>query len=66
MDIKKWILELVAELISQYITPEMMQKWEQAAKQFAIAKLREFAADTAWTEIDDMLVEKIAKAWGIK
>jgi hypothetical protein len=65
MDIKKWILELVADLISQYITAELLQKWEKAAKEYAIGKLREFAADTKWTEIDDRLVEKIAKAWGL-
>ena len=65
MDVKKWILELLAELLSQYITPELLKKWEMAAKKFAIEKLREFAKDTAWTEIDDMLVEKIVKAWGL-
>jgi hypothetical protein len=65
MDIKKWIIELLAELISQYLTPELMEKWERAAKKFAYEKLKEFAADTKWTEIDDTLVEKIGQAWGI-
>lgn len=62
---KAWLAEMIAELISNYITPELIAKAELAAKKYAVEKLAEYAKSTAWTEIDDHLVEKLKKAWAV-
>lgn len=66
---KEWLVKIIvaalSKLISEYITEEMLQEWEQKAKQLAYDKLKEFADSTEWTEIDDALVEKIGKSWGV-
>ena len=40
-------------------------EWEAKAKEYGVSYLRELAKETEWTEIDDVLVEKIAKSWGL-
>ena len=65
MDYKKMLSEIVGELVSRYITKELLDKLELAAKKMAVDKLGEFAASTDWTEIDDKLVKKISQAWGL-
>ena len=61
----KAILGLLSKLIADYITEEMLAEWELKAKEFAYEKLKELADATEWTEIDDALVEKIGKSWGV-
>jgi hypothetical protein len=62
----KAILSLLAKVIDQYITEENVAEWEAAAKKFAYEKLQELAKSTDWTEIDDVLVEKIGDFWKVK
>jgi hypothetical protein len=59
----KALLQIVSKIVEQLITDEMLKEWEQKAKEFACDKLDELAAQTAWTEIDDILAQKIRKAW---
>ena len=55
----------MAKLVEDYITDEMLAEWEKKAKELAYEKLKELADSTDWTEIDDALVEKLGKAWGV-
>ena len=65
MDIKKWLLELVAELISQYLTVDIILQWEQAVKKKIYELAKAAAASTKWTQIDDNAVKKLGQAWKI-
>ena len=61
----KALMAILANIVEKYITKEMLEEWEMKAKEFAYEKLKELAASTEWTQIDDELVEKIGKAWGV-
>lgn len=61
----KALLGIFAKIVEKYITDEILSEWEAKAKEYAHEKLQELAAKTEWTEIDDKLVEKIGKAWGV-
>lgn len=60
-----WLQKLVIESLAKLLTPELLKKIEDAAKSFVIEKLREFAASTDETQIDDVLVEKLAGLLGV-
>ena len=59
----KALLTLLSKIVEQFITEELINEWEQKAKEFCCDKLDELASKTEWTEIDDVLAEKIRKAW---
>lgn len=59
----KALLQIVSKIVEQLITDELLKEWEAKAKEFACDQLDELAASTDWTEIDDVLAQKIRKAW---
>ena len=63
---KDWLLKVVMQLVAQYVTAELIEQFEQQAKQYVYGLLKGLAADTKWTDIDDVLVEKLGEAWGVE
>ena len=63
--LQKALIAMIGKVIEQYVTEENIAEWELAAKKFAYEKLKELAASTDWTDIDDNLVEKIGQSWGV-
>lgn len=63
---KKWMIEILIDLLSNYITVDNMKKLDAAVKKYVLVKLKEFAKSTKETDIDDKLVEKIDRAWQTK
>ncbi len=59
-----WLLKVVIEAIGKLVTPEVIAKIEKAAKEFVVCQLKTFAASTE-SEIDDVLVAKVAEALGV-
>ncbi len=60
-----WLQKIVIETLMKFLTPELLVKIEDAAKAFVIDELRKLAATTAGTDIDDLLVEKLAQLLGV-
>lgn len=56
-----WLVQFLVEWLTKLLTPELVKKIEDAAKQFVCCELQKFAKSTA-TDIDDVLVQKVAAA----
>lgn len=56
-----WLIQFIMEQLTKFLTPELVKKLEDAAKQFVCCELQKFAATTA-TDIDDVIVAKVALA----
>ena len=64
-----WVQMLLTQLVnyvSGLVTPELIAKYEKLACEFVVARLRELAKSTTTTDLDDKIVEIVARALGVK
>jgi hypothetical protein len=59
-----WLLQVLLDELAKLLSPELIKKFEDAAKQFAYCELKKLVATTP-TTIDDQVLAAIAAALGV-
>ncbi len=59
-----WLEQIVIQILSKYLTPEIVAKLEQTAKEYVVCLLAKLAKTTP-TDIDDVIVGKVAVLLGV-
>ena len=62
----KAALGIAARLIEHYATKENFEIVERLGKKLAYQKIKALAAATDFTDLDDILAEKIGDYWKVK